>query len=50
MSHFARTHFNGGGHRNASAAFFYGTLEEAIDHFKKVVKQYAEVLNPENFK
>ncbi len=50
VSHFARTHFNGGGHKNASAAFFYGTLEESIEHFKKAVKQYADVLNPENFK
>lgn len=50
VSQFARIHFNGGGHKNASAAFFYGTLEESIEHFKKAVKQYADVLNPENFK
>ena len=50
VSQFARTHFKGGGHKNASAAFFYGTIEEAIEHFKKSVLDYADVLNPENFK
>lgn len=50
VSHFARTHFNGGGHKNASAAFYYGSLEDAIAHFKEAVQQYADVLNPENFK
>ena len=50
VSHFARTHFNGGGHKNASAAFFYGTIKEAIEHFKKSVLDYADILNPENFK
>ena len=36
---FARKHFNGGGHHNAAGAFFNGTIEEAIKHFEKVVKQ-----------
>lgn len=37
---FARKHFNGGGHRNAAAADFYGTLEDAIAHFEKVLAEY----------
>lgn len=37
---FARRHFNGGGHRNAAAADFYGTLEDAIAHFEQVLDEY----------
>lgn len=37
---FARKHFNGGGHRNAAAADYYGTLEDAIAHFENVLKEY----------
>lgn len=37
---FARKHFNGGGHRNAAAADYYGTLEDAIAHFEKVLAEY----------
>lgn len=47
---FARKHFNGGGHKNASAASIYDTLENAIKYFEDVVASYADVLNPENFK
>jgi phosphoesterase RecJ-like protein len=32
---FARAHWNGGGHRNASGGKFIGTLEEATARFKK---------------
>ena len=37
---FARRHFNGGGHRNAAAADFYGTLNDAIAHFEQVLDEY----------
>ena len=37
---FARKHFNGGGHRNAAAADYYGTLEDAIAHFENVLAEY----------
>lgn len=35
---FARTFFNGGGHRNAAGAFYYGTIQEAVAHFERAVK------------
>lgn len=47
VSSFARKHFNGGGHRNASAGSFYGPMEEAIAHFETVVMEYAQPLTPE---
>lgn len=40
VNKFARKHFNGGGHRNASAADFFDTLENAIAHFENVLKEY----------
>ncbi len=46
---FARQHFNGGGHKNASAAFCYDTMENAIKKFEKVMESYHEILNPKNF-
>lgn len=49
VSYFARTHFDGGGHKNASAAYFYGTLEDAIKAFKTALKQYQTELLPEKF-
>lgn len=41
---FARKHFNGGGHRNAAAADYFGTLEDAIAHFENVLKEYEGIL------
>ena len=41
---FARKHFNGGGHRNAAAADYYGSLEEAIAHFEHVLVEYEGTL------
>jgi phosphoesterase RecJ-like protein len=49
VNQFARKHFNGGGHKNASAAFYYETLENALSYFEKVVEEYREVLHPDNF-
>lgn len=43
---FARKHFNGGGHKNASAAFHYDTLENTMRYFTDVLKEYKEQLTP----
>lgn len=40
VNHFARTHFGGGGHKNASAAYYNGNLEDTISYFKKVLELY----------
>jgi len=39
---FASKHFDGGGHRNASAANYYGSLEDAIAKFKDCLPQYKD--------
>ncbi len=36
---FAREHFNGGGHRNASGGRFFGTMTEAVALFEKIIKE-----------
>ncbi len=41
---FARKYFEGGGHANAAGAFFHGTMEEAIAHFEKSVRENAAIL------
>jgi len=35
---FAQTYFNGGGHKNAAAAYHYDTLENTIKYFEEVIK------------
>ena len=40
---FARKYFEGGGHANAAGAFYHGTMEEAIAHFEKAVRETAEI-------
>ena len=47
---FARKHFNGGGHKNAAAGYFYDSLENALRYFEEVMSSYVDVLNPKNFK
>ncbi len=42
-------HFNGGGHKNAAGGEFYGTLQECIDEFMRLMPLYDEFL-PENEK
>jgi len=32
-------YFNGGGHKNASGAHFYGSLDDAISLFKKALSE-----------
>lgn len=41
---FASAHFGGGGHKNASGGEFYGSLEDAIALFEKVLPEYKELL------
>ncbi len=38
----ARTHFNGGGHKNASGGAAYAKLEDVIKRFKKVLPNYVD--------
>lgn len=44
VNKYARKHFTGGGHRNAAATDFYGTLEEAIAHFEASLEEYEGIL------
>ena len=44
---FARAHFNGGGHRNASGGRFNGTIKDAIDTFERLLVEYKPKLNAE---
>lgn len=41
---FSNKHFNGGGHTNAAGGRFYGTMEEALDSFEKLLPLYKEEL------
>ncbi|MCD8260224.1 MAG: DHHA1 domain-containing protein, partial [Bacteroides sp.] len=40
----AAEYYNGGGHLNASGGEFYGTMEEAIELFRKAVAAYKPLL------
>ena len=42
---FAKKHFSGGGHRNASGGKAYGNFKEIIDRFTKLIPLYTEELN-----
>ncbi len=42
---FARTYFEGGGHRNASGAISYLSLNEAIKRFEDGLNSYSNILN-----
>lgn len=33
-------HFNGGGHKNAAGGEFYGTMDEAVAQFEKIIPEY----------
>ena len=41
----ARKHFKGGGHRNASGGFAYGSIHSVIKKFKKIIAEYKPELN-----
>lgn len=40
VNEFARNHYSGGGHKNASGGNSYKSMKETIDEFKLVLKQY----------
>ena len=40
----ATKYFNGGGHLNASGGEFYGTLDEAIELFKRALIEFEDLL------
>ncbi len=43
VNQFARTHFQGGGHKNASATYHYDTLENTIAYFEEVVRNHPDL-------
>ena len=42
---FARTHYEGGGHKNAAGANSYISLEETLNRFEKILSDYKSELN-----
>ncbi|MBP6183488.1 MAG: DHH family phosphoesterase [Saprospiraceae bacterium] len=44
VQEFARDHFKGGGHKNASGGSVYGTLDKTIEKIKSLLPQYAQKL------
>lgn len=40
----ARKHFQGGGHKNASAGYHYDTLENTMAYFEEILKEYKDEL------
>lgn len=44
VQEFARTHFKGGGHKNASGGFVYGSLDKTIENIKSLLPRYADQL------
>ena len=42
---FARAHFNGGGHKNASGGMSKLSIEETIEKFESLLPQYKDQLN-----
>ena len=40
---FAKTYFNGGGHKNAAAAYHYDTLENTIKYFEEIIHKHPEL-------
>ncbi len=44
VNQFARNHFEGGGHANASGGRSSGSVEETVAHFKEVIKSYKNQL------
>ena len=45
VDNFARTHFNGGGHKNAAGGNSYKTMNETIEEFKSLLEEYKFLLN-----
>lgn len=40
----AEKYFEGGGHLNAAGGVFYGSLEEAVDIYKKAIEEFKDVI------
>ena len=49
VNDFARTHFTGGGHKNAAGADSYKSLDETITHFVELLQNYKEELRALSF-
>lgn len=47
VNEYARLHFNGGGHRNASGGEYFGAMEAALNEFKRLLVQYQNELTDE---
>lgn len=45
VNEFARTHFNGGGHKNAAGGRSDDNLEDTVNKFEKLLKEYKSILN-----
>lgn len=45
VNEFARKHFEGGGHKNASGGRSSSSLQETVKHFYTVIKEYEQELN-----
>jgi phosphoesterase RecJ-like protein len=45
VDNFARTHYKGGGHKNASGGNAYKTMNETIEEFKSLLERYKHLLN-----
>ena len=43
VNKFAQTYFQGGGHKNAAAAYHYDTLENAIAYFEEIISKHDEL-------
>jgi phosphoesterase RecJ-like protein len=44
VNKFARTYFQGGGHKNAAASYHYDTLENTIKYFEEVIHKHNELV------
>ena len=45
VQEFARDHFNGGGHKNASGGYSFKNMEFILDKFKSLLPAYKEKLS-----
>ena len=45
VNQFAQTYFQGGGHKNAAAAYHYDTLENTIKYFEEIIHKHMIMIN-----
>ena len=50
VNDFARKHFDGGGHRNASGGTSKLSMEKTLEKFLSILPQYKEILSAAGFK